>query len=146
MYRNGGFWRDAGMNLFKNVFDHFTRYELVIGSEATFAHRWDQGMCFFANKPHSENIYRVSNYRNVNRMRFYHQWAVTIAGPIDFRQVIYGDEEAHPNILMIHFEYYYPAQASHYPYGDRCLKKVEDVKEGEEYLFEYKGYVFLPDC
>lgn len=92
MYNHGGFWRDAGMNLFKNVFDNFVKYKLVIGSEATFAHRWDQGMCFYANEPKSENMYRVSNYRNVNRMRYYHQWAVTIAGPIDFRQVVIGDE------------------------------------------------------
>jgi len=49
MYRNGGFWRDAGMNLFKNVFDHFTKYKLVIGGEVTFGYRWNQGMCFFAN-------------------------------------------------------------------------------------------------
>ena len=31
MYQHGGFWRDAGLNLFKPVFDHFTRYKLVIG-------------------------------------------------------------------------------------------------------------------
>lgn len=92
MYQHGGFWRDAGMNLFKPVFDHFTRYKLVIGGEVTIGYRWNQGMCFFANEAKSEHMYRVSNFRNVNRMRYYHYWAVNIAGPIDFRQVIAGPE------------------------------------------------------
>ena len=49
MYSNGGFWRDAGMNPFRPVFDQFTKYKLVIGGEATVAYRWAQGMRFFAN-------------------------------------------------------------------------------------------------
>lgn len=69
----------------------------------TVGSRWDQGMCFFGNERKSENMLRVSNYRNVNRMRFYHHWAVTIAGPIDFRQVVIGDEESSPDILVMHF-------------------------------------------
>ena len=49
LYHEGGFWRDAGMNLFRPVFDQFLRYKLVIGSEKTFRSRWNQGMCFFGN-------------------------------------------------------------------------------------------------
>jgi len=91
LYRKGGFWRDAGMNLFKNVFDHFTRYKLVIGAEVTLRHRWNQGMCFFANEPFNENMHRVSKYQNINRMRYYSFPALNIAGPFDFRQVVIGD-------------------------------------------------------
>jgi len=32
MYRFGGFWRDAGMNHFKAVFDSFRKYKLVVGA------------------------------------------------------------------------------------------------------------------
>lgn len=64
---------------------------MVIGAERTLTHRWKQGMCFFANEPHSEHMLRVSNYRNVNRMRYYDVDSVGIAGPIDFRQVLSGD-------------------------------------------------------
>ena len=90
MYQHGGFWRDAGMNFFRPILDQFTRYKLVIGGEVTISYRWNQGMCFFGNEPKSEHMHRVSNYRNVNRMQIYHYYAVTIAGPVDFRQVVTG--------------------------------------------------------
>lgn len=133
------------MNLFRPVFDQFLRYKLVIGGEVTIGFRWNQGMCFFGNQPRSEHLYRVSNYRNINRMRYYHYWAVTIAGPIDFRQVLAGDQEQDPRILIVHFEYFYPGQASH-PYGDQCLKRKHEIQKGEVYEFQYKGWVKIPEC
>lgn len=53
MHREGGFWRDAGLNLLKPVLNYFTRYRLVIGAEMTIRFRWNQGMCFFGNEPGS---------------------------------------------------------------------------------------------
>ena len=47
----GGFWKDAGMNLLRPVFQHFTKYKLVLPVDKTFRYRWLQGMCFFANMP-----------------------------------------------------------------------------------------------
>lgn len=67
-------------------------------------------MCFFANAPLSEHLLRVTNYRNLNRMQIYYQDALTIAGPIDFRQIVVGDEEQDPGILLIHYEYFYPGE------------------------------------
>lgn len=34
------------------------------------------GMCFFANAPRSEHLLRVTNYRNLNRMRIYYRDAL----------------------------------------------------------------------
>lgn len=70
-YRNGGFWRDAGFNLFRPVLDMFLHYKLVIGAQWTQQNRWNMAMCFYGNEPLSEHMLRVSNYRNVNRMRYY---------------------------------------------------------------------------
>ena len=84
------------MNIFKPVFDYFLKYKLVIGAERTLRHRWNQGMCFFANTPKSPHLYRVTNFRNINRMRIYSELALNIAGPFDFRQVVNGEEEYDP--------------------------------------------------
>ena len=146
MYRRGGFWRNTGMNLLRNVFDDFTRYEMVIGTDLTFRHRWNQVMSFFANEPLSENLHRVVTYQNINRMRFYYPEAASIAGSIDFRQVVQGDEEQNPNILILHQLYYYPSQANHYPYRDKCLKRVEDFTSQDHFVLTYQGYVLLSRC
>jgi len=39
-------------------------------------------------------------------MRYYHDQAASIAGSIDFRQVLTGSEEFSPDILLLHFEYF----------------------------------------
>lgn len=78
------------MNLLRPIFDDFTRYKLVIAADKTFRYRWLQGMCFFANVPNLENMFRITNYRNINRMRIYYNYALNIAGPIDFRQLLVG--------------------------------------------------------
>ena len=132
MYLNGGFWRDSGLNMFKPIFDQFTRYRLVLGAGWTGQNRWSQAMCFFANEPFSENMLRVSNYRNVNRMQMYHRNALYIAGPTDFRQVLQGEEEYSSDILLMHIEYFYPAEKERV-YPDYCLKRKEEVREGEKY-------------
>ena len=53
-------------------------------------------MCFFGNAPKSDNLFRITNYPNINKMRIYADNALRIAGPIDFSQVLYGDEENDP--------------------------------------------------
>ena len=78
------------MNLLKPVFDYFVKYKLVIGAERSIRHRWNQGMCFFANAPKVDNLFRITNYPNINRMQIYSSIALTIAGPFDFRQVVIG--------------------------------------------------------
>lgn len=92
LYRMGGFWRDSGTNPFKPVYNSFLKYDFVVGAERTLRHRWNQGMCFFANAPGNENIYRVVSLRNVNRVRFYEKDALATTGPINFRLVLDGDE------------------------------------------------------
>ena len=92
LYREGGFWKDAGMNLLRPIFDKFRKFKLVLPTDRLFNYRWLQGMCFFANMPKYENMLRINNYRNLNRMRIYDNDAMNIAGPIDFRQLLIGDE------------------------------------------------------
>jgi mannosyltransferase OCH1-like enzyme len=52
-YEHGGFWRDAGLNIYKPVFDRFTKYKIAIGAAWTLNYRWSQGMCFYAIEPRS---------------------------------------------------------------------------------------------
>jgi hypothetical protein len=92
LYHEGGFWKDAGMNMLRPIFDKFTKYKLVIAFDKTFRYRWLQGMCFFGNMPRYENMLRITNFRNTNRMRIYDRNAFFIAGPVDFRQLLIGDE------------------------------------------------------
>lgn len=108
----GGFWKDAGMNLLRPVFDKFTRYKLVIPVDKTFRYRWLQGMCFFANQPGLDNMLRINNYRNLNRMRIYDSYASSIAGPIDFRQLLVGQEEYDRDVLTMPYDTFYPAQVA----------------------------------
>ena len=119
----GGFWKDAGMNLLRPIFDKFTRYKLVIPMDKTFRYRWLQGMCFFANKPGLENMLRINNYRNLNRMRIYDNYASSIAGPIDFRQLLVGQEEYDVDVLTMPYDSFYPAQVAEHPLKDLCTKR-----------------------
>lgn len=130
LYHQGGFWRDAGMNLFKPVFNQFLKYKLVIGAERSLRHRWNQGMCFFGNAPKVDNLWRITGYRNVNRMQIYSDVALNIAGPFDFRQVVNGMEEYSPDILMLPFEIFYPGQIDRPPFDDLCTVYKKDLKEG----------------
>ena len=90
LHSDGGFWKDAGVNLLRPVFQKFLRYKLAITVDKSGRHRWLQGMCFFANMPRLPNLWRITNFRNTNRMRIYNDYAIAIAGPIDFRQLIVG--------------------------------------------------------
>jgi hypothetical protein len=92
LYHEGGFWKDAGMNLLRPVFDKFLKYKLVLPVDRLFKYRYLQGMCFFANAPKYENLMRINSFRNLNRMRIYQTDALTIAGPVDFRQLLVGQE------------------------------------------------------
>ena len=51
LYHQGGFWKDAGMNMLRPVFDKFLKYKIVIAADKMFRYRWLQGMCFFGNVP-----------------------------------------------------------------------------------------------
>jgi hypothetical protein len=146
LYHEGGFWKDAGMNLLRPVFDKFLTYQIAIGADKTFRYRWLQGMCFFANAPKIENMWRITNYRNLNRMRIYHSHASAIAGPIDFRQFLIGQEEYHPDVLCIPYDKFYPAQVTEHPLKDLCTKREEELSEGEEFEIEENGWYLLSNC
>jgi mannosyltransferase OCH1-like enzyme len=90
LFHEGGFWKDAGMNILRPIFDSFLTYKIAIAVDKMFRYRWLQGMCFFANAPKIENMWRVTDFRNLNRMRIYNSYASAIAGPIDFRQFLIG--------------------------------------------------------
>ena len=90
VYYEGGFWKDAGMNFLRPIFDKFLKYKLVLPVDRIGKYRYLQGMCFFANIPKYENMLRINNYRNLNRMRIYITDALNIAGPVDFRQLLIG--------------------------------------------------------
>lgn len=113
------------MNLLRPVFDDFRQYRLVLALDRTGRNRWMQGMCFFGNVPGLENLGRVVDRRNLNRMRIYHSYAISIAGPIDFRQLLVGKEEYDPSFLVLPYESFYPAQVAEHPEGDRCTKRKE---------------------
>ena len=100
------------MNLLRPIFDRFLTYKIAIAVDKTFRQRWLQGMCFFANEPRIDNMWRITNYQNLNRMRIYIWYAMMIAGPIDFRQFIIGQEESNPDILCLPYDTFYPAQTT----------------------------------
>jgi hypothetical protein len=103
LYHQGGFWRDAGMNMFKPIFNNFLKYDFVVGAERSLRHRWNQGMCFFANAPRSPHMARIVALPNINRMRIYGDVALDIAGPFDFRNTVIGYEEYSPSVLLLNF-------------------------------------------
>lgn len=89
------------MNFLRPIFDKFLKYRLVLPVDKIGRYRYEQGMCFFANMPHYENMLRINNYRNLNRMRIYIRDALNIAGPIDFRQLLIGQDEFDKEILVL---------------------------------------------
>ena len=92
LYHEGGFWKDAGMNMLRPILDKFLKYKLVLPVDRIFKYRYLQGMCFFGNAPKYENLMRINSYQNINRMRIYQKDPLTIAGPVDFRQLLIGQE------------------------------------------------------
>ena len=90
LYQEGGFWKDAGMEILRPVFDKFLKYKVFITFTMQGWYRYIQGMCIFGNMPKSENMLRINNPRNLNRIRFYIKDAFAIAGPFDFRQYVDG--------------------------------------------------------
>jgi len=78
-------------------------------------------------------------------MRIYSNYASSIAGPIDFRQYIIGQEEYDPDILTMPYESLYPAQAAEHPNKDLCLKKKEEIGNLKYEIVE-NGCYLLPDC
>ena len=78
------------MNFLRPIFDKFLKYKLALAADKTFRYRWEQGMCFFSNMPRYENLWRITNFRNINRMRIYDNYAMAVAGPNDFSQLLVG--------------------------------------------------------
>jgi hypothetical protein len=146
LYNEGGFWKDAGMNLLRPIFDKFRSYKIVIASDKTFRYRWLQGMCFFANVPKIENMWRITNYRNLNRMRIYLNYAPAIAGPIDFRQFLIGQEEYDKDVLCLPYESFYPAQVTEHPLKDLCTKQKQDLSADDSYGIVENGWYLLLSC
>lgn len=51
LYNEGGFWKDAGMDLLRPIFDKFLKYKLVIHLDIVGAFRIRQGMCLYGHVP-----------------------------------------------------------------------------------------------
>ena len=122
LHRFGGFWKDAAMHLLRPVFDDFRKYNMVVATDKTLRHRWLQGMCFFANVKEYAPLWRITNFKNLNRMRIYDYDPMDIAGPIDFRQLVSGRDEYDPNVLILSYESFYPAQLTQHPARDMCVR------------------------
>ena len=84
------------MHFLKPVLDDFRKYKLALATDKTIRHRWLQGMCFFGNMKEYPPLWRITSFKNLNRMRIYNSDPMDIAGPIDFRQLIIGKEEYDP--------------------------------------------------
>ena len=80
------------MNFLRPIFDKFLKYKLVLPVDRIGKYRYLQGMCFFANTPKAPNIARINNFRNLNRMNIFSWYAISVAGPIDFRQFVLPEE------------------------------------------------------
>jgi hypothetical protein len=83
-------------------------------------------MSNFGAMPKLPNFWRLTNFRNLNRMRIYNAWALTIAGPTDFSQLIKPQEESDDDFLLLPFDAVHPAQGEH-PIPDLCLRQTEDI-------------------
>jgi hypothetical protein len=98
LYHEGGFWKDAGMNVLRPIFHKFTKFGL--SSQSTRPSGTDSSReCASLSTPKNYQYAAHHDYRNINRMRLYHPYASRIAGPIDFRQFIIGQEEYDPQTL-----------------------------------------------
>ena len=102
--------------------------------------RFLHGMCFFGNMPKLSNLRRINNFRNLNRMRIYSSHPFTIAGPIDWRQVVHRQQEYDPQNLMIPYEVFNPGPFFFHPEGDICVTQKllpgqeSEIQEGDWYL------------
>ena len=101
MYQEGGFWKDAGLNFLRPILHKFLKYNVVIPVTMAGWYRYLQGMCFYGNMPHSPNLGRITNIINLNRMRIYLADPFNIAGPVDFRQLVIGQEEYDSDVLTL---------------------------------------------
>jgi hypothetical protein len=108
------------MNFLRPVLNPMRKYKLALATDKTLRHRYLQGMCFFGNVKQYAPMLRITGFQNLNRMRIYSQDPFDIAGPVDFRQLIIGYEEYNPDILILSYETFYPAQLGQHPAGDLC--------------------------
>ena len=143
LYYEGGLWKDAGMNMLRPIPTHLLKYKLILPVDRLLSYRYLQGMCFFGNMPRYDHMLRINNFRNLNRMKIYSQLALSIAGPVDFRQLLIGQEEYDPQIILMPYETFYPGQTDH-PDGDLCTTQ----KVGRRGRFEIveRGWYLMPNC
>lgn len=74
----------------------FHKYKLILPTDLLFRYRYLQGMCVFGNMPKFENLLRINNFRNLNKMRIHSKEAFGVAGPVDFNQILIGQDESDP--------------------------------------------------
>ena len=55
-------------------------------------------------------------------MKIYIPDPFNIAGPVDFRQLLIGQEEYDPDVLTLPYETFYPGMLGQHRDGDLCTK------------------------
>ena len=121
------------MNMLRPILDKFLKYKLVLPVDRAFRYRYLQGMCFFGNMPRYENMMRINRFQNLNRMRIYWSDPMVIAGPVDFRQLVVGQEEFDPEYLILPYETFYPGQVGQHPENDLCTKRKKNIVIGDKW-------------
>lgn len=51
LYREGGFWLDTEMYIFRRIFDKWLSYKVVNSGLNSMRHRWIGGMSWYSNEP-----------------------------------------------------------------------------------------------
>ena len=103
IYNEGGFYMDTSMRLFNRMLSKWLSYKFVVSTERVFRHRWSQSMCFFGAMPKFSGIARKIAINNTNHWDLFHQDAMEIAGPSDFRWAVRGYEEYDPDYLIMDY-------------------------------------------
>lgn len=107
-YHEGGFYMDATMMLFDNVFYKWLSYKLALATERTYRHRWSQSMCIFGVMPKFAGLHLIVSPNNTNNYNIWNKDALEIAGPHDFRWTVRGMEEYDPDYLILEYDAFYP--------------------------------------
>jgi hypothetical protein len=135
---------DSGQNVLRPMLQKFLKYKFTITVDKSGRFRWLQAMSNFGAMPKLPNFWRLTHFRNLNRMRIYQAWPLAIAGPTDFSQLMFGQEEYDEEFLLLPFHNVHPAQGEH-PYKDYCIRGAEDIGD-LKYEFEDEGCYLLSNC
>jgi hypothetical protein len=120
---------DSGQNVLRPMFQKFLKFKLAITVDKSGRFRWLQAMSSFGAVPKLPNFWRLTNFRNLNRLRIYNAWALSIAGPVDFSQLIKGQEESDEEFLLMPFDVVHPAQISEHPEQDLCVRRADTIED-----------------